>query len=219
MSETLSYRALCTNTDVANVLGGSPDTDTLIRLVNAATTEIYQFIDREVISVTNPTGHGSPPMETRIFDVSIYGLGGNEIRVGDMQSVPTVITICDHNGNLVSTPNLTTQMDLFPRIRQEWEPYEYIRFRNGISLGAQGYPQGYDYPPGWDYQVHVTSWWGFASVPEDIRNDCIETVRLWYDQIKGHSATGEQDYTASQQPRNLPPHVLVSLNKYRRLNA
>jgi hypothetical protein len=193
-----------------------PRTDTFTRLINAASTEIYGFTSREFISFTNYANPSAT--ETRDFDVSLYGIGKNTIGVGDMQQAPTAVSIKDWNGNAVSSPTIATDVDLFPRIRQEWQPIEFLRFRNGHSIGAYLGAPNTIWPYG-DYFVSVTSRWGFPTVPQDVRNDCVETVRNWYDQIFTHSATTEPDISSSVPSRNLPPHVLVSLNKWRALRG
>ena len=220
MSETLSYRALCSVADVQDVLKKSTltqaETDRITRLINAASREIYKYTGREFVSYTNYADASAT--ETRDFDVSLYGLGRNMIEVGDMQEVPSAITISDWNFHLVSTPTVATDVDCYPRNREEWEPVTYLRFRNGHSIGYYWGQANAGWPYG-DYIVTVTSRWGFPSVPDDVRNGCIECVRFWWAQLFVQSPTTEPDATAAQPARNLPPHVRQSLDGWRRLKA
>lgn len=221
MPEVLSYRALCSVADVAGMMNMTSaqqtnHTDSLTRLINAASTAIHNYTNREFVSFTDYANPSAT--ETRKFDVSLYGLDWNTIGVGDMQVAPTTVVIRDWNGNAVTTPNVATDVDCFPRIRQEWQPITMMRFRNGNSIGYyMGAPNAH-WPYG-DYYVEVTSRWGFPAIPEDIRNAAIETVRFWWDQIFTHSSNAEPDANASQPLRALPPHVITTLNGWRSLRG
>jgi hypothetical protein len=200
MAEELSYQALCSVNDVnvalrLNLTENDPRLDLIIRLINAASEEIYLFADREFISTTKDYWLSEQDYETRTFDYRLYGLGMDVIEVGDMMTLPIEVKI---------DGVATTQYDVFPRNPLNGYPYQFIKFKATLDR---------------DSIITITGRWGWPKVPEAVRQACIETVRLWYDQITLHSGQVEAEFTPNMPLRNLPPHVITSLSKYRRLRG
>lgn len=204
--EDINYRALCDIDDVTATLGitltqDDSRRDLIARLINSASDEIYNFTDREFHSVTKDYWDSASDTEVRQFDVGWYGLGKNVLEIGDLMEQPTEVVITDKYGEVTATL-ITTDYDLFPKIRQRGFPYQFIRLlRHRLSH---------------DSIVEITGKWGWPIIPEAVRNSCIETVSLWYDQINLHSQTVETDLIQGQPRRNLPPSVRESLSAYRR---
>lgn len=181
-------------------LAETGDDDIVIDRINAASALIHRVADREFKPVgTNP--------QTRSFDLIAprYGVPpSNELRIGDLASAPTAVTI---DGNVVT--DLSTVVGL-PRVRQEWEPIRRLRF--GSALGT--YPA---YWPGyWSGSViEVTGTWGFPEVPADIREACIVTVAIWLSRdVTTYSETFISEEGRVEMPRALPRQVYDVVSAY-----
>ncbi len=206
--EDSSYRDLCSLDDVTSTLGitlavDDPREPVLTRLIKAASDEIYSFTDREFISATKDYWDDPTDTEDRVYDVGWYGLGRNVVEIGDLMEEPTEVAIY-HRSDVIALVD-PADYELFPKVRQKGWPYQFIRFMAHHTHSS--------------YAIHITGKWGFPIVPEDVRNGCIMTVREWYDAINLHSSTVEQELIAGQPRRNLPPGVVVSLNKYHRYKS
>ncbi len=206
MPEDSSYRDLCSLNDVTSTLGitltpGENRESLLTRLIKAASEEIYSFTGREFISATKDYWDDPIDTETRYYPAEIYGLNRNVIEIGDMMELPTDVQILSVTSPSDDPIPVETNYLLYPLNRQFGWPYTVMRLLTKSLRHTD--------------QLAITGKWGFPQVPEDVRNGCIETVRLWYDQISLHSGTIEQELVSNQPTRNLPPSVIVSLNKYR----
>lgn len=208
MPATLSARALAGLDETKRYakidLAETGDDDVVIDRINAASALIHRVADREFKPIgTNP--------QTRSFDLISPRYGtppSSELRIGDLASAPTAVTI---NGNVVT--NLSTTVVGLPRVRQEWEPIRRLRF--GSTLGT--YPGDPVYWPGyWSGAViEVTGNWGFPEVPADIREACIVTVAIWLSRdVTTYSETFISEEGRVEMPRALPRQVYDVVSAY-----
>jgi hypothetical protein len=159
----LSTRALCTVEAVKEAFGHDAIDDTgnddlWIRLINARSDWIHRRAKREFkVAGTNP--------QTRVFDVDRYVVDERELPVGDLATMITV-TIKQADGTLVENAD-TAKIVVLPRIREEWQPVDTLRFLSGVT-GAASLAHG--------YVVEVHGNYGFAAVPKEIEDYAIASV-------------------------------------------
>lgn len=161
-------RALCTLEDVQSYVPGyiaysDLETDTiLMELITAASTEIHNVTSREFLPVaTNPSA--------KVFELSDFDAAERRVFIGDLSNTTGMtVAITQADGTAVaniSMPNSAIVGE--PRNRQQWEPFNYLRFPPGLA-SSPSLAGG--------YLMTVTGNWGFPQIPSDIRTACVKLV-------------------------------------------
>lgn len=128
-------------------------------LIPRASRAIHRWTGREFATLT--AGE-----HVRDFDLALWR-EVREVPVGDMQSPPTAVAYLDEDGTVASTLTVATAVVALPLYRPPGEPVTRLRLR--ASAGSFGSRQ----------QLRVTGLWGWPSVPADVEQACIVTVRSW----------------------------------------
>jgi hypothetical protein len=177
--------------------------------INGVSEEFQRVSGREIKpNGTNP--------ETRIFDL---GWNGSSVLVGDLQTATTAsstISVSDlTTGTLLHTFVAADYVSM-PRNRKPWQPVTSIYFQRGIW----GYNRAGNY-------LSVTGYWGFPTVPENVKHAVKDGVAFWLDTDVEHfrqdlgAGTGEAGQTVflgSGPPTvySLPPSSYKTALDYRR---
>lgn len=102
----------------------------------------------------------------RLFDLG-GGADTREVWIGDLSATPTAASIIDENGITVTTLTVATDLVLLPLSRDTDEPIRGVRVRPGVGCLRA------------DHLLSVTGAWGFPSVPVDVVEATVDTVREW----------------------------------------
>lgn len=183
---------------------GQSDTDSsqddrLTFLVNAASTVIHEYCQREFVSVL---GSG-----TRNFALKRDGL----ITFGkyDLQSASLVQL--DTDGSVTASTVDPAAYQLAP-VDSPHGVYGSLRFYS-FSIG----PILRQWAGGIPRQVSVTGLWGFPSVPADVEQACVLTVAKWF---KRDQVAWTNEYAVPQagpgDGLNLPFDARMLLQPYKR---
>lgn len=201
----------------------SDDMD-LVRTINAVSERLHQEAEREFKVV------GSNP-QTRLFDIDatpsstasyidgdfrgFIGPLSRSLPIGDLASATTV-TIVDRDWSTVLSTPAASLYALKPLVRQAWEPATEIEFNQSA------------YPLSTGMRVSILGSWGFPSVPEDIRQACLDSVAWIHDRDVTHwrqdlapvpsapeAGTTLMMFGGSQRILSLPPSALATAWSYR----
>lgn len=198
---------------------------TVVRLINAVSTEVYSLTRREFkVAGTNPQTRTIPIYQRgatspRYIDgqyVGDFSDYNRMIKLGDMAAAPTQVQILSSDWTTVletvSAGNITY-------IRDELDPV------NGPIRWA--YLNTAAYPISSGYQVKVTGTFGFPSVPEDVKQAVMDTVAYRKDRDVEHpretlsAFPGAGDAGAavilSERPMivSFPPEIYATLIRYK----
>lgn len=188
---------LCTLGDVREYLQ-KPTSDTqqdqvLRSLISRASRLIQQYASREFVPTTSAAR--TFPVPHLIVPLSPY----------DLRSATTV-TYNNGGGDYPLTAG--TDYMLGP-VNAVDGVYQYVHL-SGMSLAAVPPPSGL---PG---VLTVTGAWGFATVPEDVRQACITTVGIWARRdVQAFTQTFNLDEARLERPESLPSQVKGLLEQYR----
>lgn len=218
MAETiLAANALTTLEKVkqqgSGIRSSDPTQDDAIRfLINSASAAIMNFPNggREFKSLLV----GSQPRTFRL-DRNYQTMGGT-IDFGnyDAQSVSAVTVETQPTGGSVVLSSAILQYQLTP-VEQWYGVY------TGVTIYAPTGSWGQPYVAGIQHTAQVTGVWGWPSVPADVEDACVETVKEWW--LAGYADTSSRGIpgeTASQAqgPRHdLPWSVQRTLARYQEL--
>lgn len=126
-------------------------------LITAASNAIRAFTGREFAPVaTNPA--------TRLIDADLYTA---EVPIGALASMPTLVEVLDERGALVRTLSTASDLEALPLFRESDEPITSLRIRRAVTALSRY------------QQLRITGTWGYPSVPKDVEQACIVTVRAW----------------------------------------
>jgi len=183
----MALRDLCSRADVKTYIGGEVDATTeydplIDRLVSSSSDYIHRRVNREFKAFgTNP--------QMRAFDVDGFTVRERELAVGDLATMSAIaVAIKDSEGTLVENAD-TSKLVALPRIREEWQPIDSLRFPAGkLAVG---------------YVVEVTGTFGFPLVPEDVRQYAIAYTA---DQF-ARDVSRYSDIFSAEQVTNLRIHA------------
>lgn len=182
----------------------------IVQAINAASKHIHEVSGREFKPKgTNP--------ETRTFDLP---QAGYRVQVGDLQTAVTASTTIS-----VSQFDPATSLHTFtasdytalPRTRDPDEPVTSIYFMRTV----RGYYR-------LNNVLNVTGYWGWPSIPEDVRHACMDTVAFWLDRDVEHfrqdlglgnvGDAGQTVFVGGAPPTvfSLPPEAYRIATSYRR---
>lgn len=188
--------ALCSVEDVRAYAGHDPqraDLEALLtRLVNAASSTFTRASGRE--------WKGPGASSARTFST----WGNRSVPIGDASAV-TQVELVEFDGT-ASVLDATSWQAL--RSAHD-RPYTRVRVAQGVSLSD-------------DSALRVTGTWGWAEVPEDVRQAVIEQVRLWLVRDVERQSAGflaGDDTTRTQTLRALAPSVFDVARDYRHKRA
>lgn len=151
--------------------GGVSSSDNLLQVLTTASSR----------AIATHLGRQPAPLEDtatdREFDErDAWDPERRELWVWDLSAEPTQVEIFDRYG--VSTGSLTVadQVALQPRTRPAWAPVERLALLPGVVVPEGGY-------------LRVRGFWGWPSIPEDVVQACVITVRSWLRSAPGGSAS------------------------------
>lgn len=169
---------------------GDTDQDTLVSsLITRASKAIENYTGREFNPVTSTA-------RTFIFD------NGPLLSLApyDLRAPSSVVVGVETSGS--NTTVAAADYSLRPQPSRDGT-YRWIRFS-----GQRGYP---------NCQVTVTGTWGFAAVPDDVKQWAIVTVALWLRRdVAAFESTFSLDEDRLERPSALPAAVRAGLAQYRR---
>jgi hypothetical protein len=184
----------------------------LVRVINDISNRFYEEADQREFKVI-----GSNP-QTRTFDVSVHDAYCHAVEIDDLAAVSTASTavqILHYDWTTVVETVASTDFTLYPRVRDNWEPYRKIQFRYTVAPLYVG------------YRVAVTGTWGFPAVPGTVRQAILDAVASTMDRDV-ESYRQDQGPVSSGQGTNvivmpsttpaflsLPPETLAVARKYR----
>jgi hypothetical protein len=102
----------------------------------------------------------------------------NKVDVGDLatlSSASTSATITSFETGASVRTLVETDYDGMPYNRKAWEPVTTLKFRSSVVAGLN-----------YNNLLNVTGYWGFPSVPEDIRHATMDAVAYWLDRDVEH---------------------------------
>jgi hypothetical protein len=181
----------------------------IVQAINGASERISQAAGREF------KARGTNP-ETRRFDVR----GVNyEVPIGDLMTASTAsTTVTFLQADPVVTLASITDFSARPRNRQPWEPVTSLYF----GSTAKSYYNTRNV-------LDVTGYWGFPTIPEDIKHATLQAVAYWLDvdvehfrqdlaAIPGGAEGGQTVFVGSGPPTvyPLPPEAYQIAVSYRR---
>lgn len=156
---------LCTVADVRTILEiASADTtrDTLIQdRITAASAMIKSYTEREFVAVASTTRRFAVPVTARVFDLAPF----------DLRSASAVSLHPETSSPVTLTAN--TDYMLAP-VQPRFSVYTHLRFSSKQSLTGSQFARDF----GLAY-LDITATWGFASVPQEARDACIDCVIAW----------------------------------------
>lgn len=127
----------------------------------------------------------------------------------------TTLKLHPEEASLTTTLDANTDYMLRP-LEPSDGVYTDVRFLNGLSYGSTFY-SGFDF-----CKAEIRGAWGYANVPTDVRNACIETVASWLRRDVAAFNIDEIDDPRQLAPNpalvySIPPSALKKLRPYRRL--
>jgi len=188
----------------------SSQDDNIRFLINAFSDLAMRYSEREFrTTVTNPA--------TRTFGVSpfkVYGADAGYVDFGkfDAQTVTGVVLNSQAPG---STTTLDTTM-YQPVPVEKWD---------GVYTGLNitGYVISSASLPGITITADVTGNWGWATVPDIVVRDCVETVKTWlrmgYQVRSGQSIPGALAAETQLFPADLPNSVKTHLDGFKNITV
>lgn len=142
------------------------DDGKIIQGINAASERIMAVAGREFKASTTAS--------QRTF--SLYGW--TKVDVGDLQTVSsasTSATITDFETGATVRTLASTDYDALPYNRKSWQPVTTLKFRSQTASAL-----------GSGRLLNITGYWGFPSVPEDIKHATMDAVAYWLDRDVEH---------------------------------
>lgn len=139
------------------------------------------------------------------------GSGSNRIFIRPpLTAAPTLVRVRSNTGDAWRTVP-AADIRLMPEGRATGEPILWLEIGNT--------PTGSDYAfPASDLTVEITGTWGRSSVPDDIREACIETVVNLY---RARGSAGEDIHLGGAYmpdiPKAIPAFAYTVLRSYKRL--
>jgi hypothetical protein len=146
---------------------------------------------------------------TRLFAVNRYDQDARTVLIDDLSAAPSAALILNEDGTTLHTLIPATDLQMLPLNRQAWQPIDRIRFRPA----ATAYPSS-------GAQLSITGYWGFPSVPEDVKQAALMQVRTWWRRDVANTSTGSiyapepQDL---ERPFGLGNEVMRMLKPYTRM--
>lgn len=192
---------LCATSDVRSFLQKqTADTaqDAIIgTLITAASTAIIRLVGREFAPAATSSD--------RIF--TYKGGGILDFAPYDCRSVTSVVLDTDLGASDQTTLG-TTDYALRPLPAKDGV-YQWLRLPNHAVADSPGrFPER---------QVTVTGTWGFATVPENVKQACVVTVAIWLRRdVAAFSTTFNSLEDRVERPEALPSAVAGLLSPYRR---
>lgn len=192
---------LCTLSEVRSFLQKqSTDTgqDAIISsLITRASMAIMRYADREFAPASTSTVRkfewhpGAPFVDLAPYDLRTVTL----LRLDSDQTTSTTLS--------------TDEYRLWPRPNRDGT-YQAIRLRPTSVVS-----------PSWQFpdirEVEVTGTWGFAAIPEDVKDTCIKTVSIWLRRdVAAFSTTFNITEDRVERPEFLPQAIARQLDHYKR---
>jgi len=194
---------------LAKVQVNTQDDAKIVGAINGCSEEFMRVSGREF----KPDTAGSVQ---RSFDL----YGATTVPIDDLQTVSsasTSATITSFETGAVTRTLASTDYDALPRNRAPWQPITSLRFRSGVRSALSA-----------GYVLNITGYWGFPSIPENVKEAVKDAVAFNLDrdvehfrQDLGIGATGEAGQTVfvgSAPPTvySLPPSAWRVAQDYRR---
>lgn len=156
---------LCSLSDVRALMEfSSTDTsrDSLISdRITAASAMIRSYTEREFIAVSSTTRRFAVPVGASIFDLNPY----------DLRSASSVQLHPETSSPITLSAN--TDYMLLP-VTPRYGVYTHLRFGARQPLTGSQFARDFDLA-----YIDITGTWGFASVPQEARDACIDCVVAW----------------------------------------
>jgi hypothetical protein len=194
---------------LARIQVNTNDDGKIVSAINGCSEEFMRVSGREF----KPDTAGSVQ---RSFDL----YGATTVQIDDLQTVSsasTSATITSFETGAVSRTLAMTDFDAMPRNRAPWQPITALKFRQLTATAL-----------GTGYVLNITGYWGFPSIPENVKEAVKDAVAFNLDrdvehfrQDLGIGATGEAGQTVfiGQAPPtvySLPPTAWKVAQDYRR---
>lgn len=159
----------CTRTNVTDFLKDSAQVTSgdYNTIIDTLITRVSKFIDSET---QRPHGFGVTASLAKTFD----GDGGTRLHVPDLVTLTQVRVKLDGTSGTTWTTGTIGEFFLRPKswTAQGW-PALWVDISDQASGSVTYFPKGYD-------TVELTGTWGWAAVPKDIEQVCVNlTVRLF----------------------------------------
>ena len=183
----------------------------IVQRINAASKRIAEVAGREF----KPSSAVAAERSFDIYWSDMYGIK----HIGDLATLSTASTSATFTNSdtfdVIQTLDLDADVIALPRNRASWQPITSIRFLGSAS----GYRLG--------NVLNVTGFWGFPSVPEDVKHAAMDTVAFWLDRDVEHfrqdlgavpgSSEGGQTVIIGSSPTvlPLPPEAFSIAKSYR----
>lgn len=139
----------------------------IVQGINAASERIMQVGGREF----KPNTAGASQRTFPLY-------GACKVDVGDLatiSSASTSATITAFETGATERTLAFTDYDAMPYNRKPWQPVTALRFRSAISTALR-----------YGNLLNITGYWGFPTVPEDIRHATMDAVAYWLDRDVEH---------------------------------
>lgn len=139
----------------------------IVQGINAASERVMQVAGREF----KPNTAGSSQRTFPLY-------GSCKVDVGDLvtiSSASTTATITSFETGATERTLASTDYDGLPYNRKPWQPVTTLRFRSAIRPALRS-----------GNLLNITGYWGFPSVPEDIKHATMDAVAYWLDRDVEH---------------------------------
>lgn len=183
------------------VRGGSTSTDSAD---DAVIEDIVEAVSRKIDNLTGTHFYKDTNDATRYFEAKSSGA----CEVFPLSAAPTTVSV-DYNNTRTYTDFAASDFELEPvSALLDGKPYTEILLN----------PNSAQYFPTNRRGVKVVAKFGWPSVPDDIKDDCLAIAHNVWMNRSGQVGSGKMTVTAGGvviRPEDIPAHVMTNLLTYR----